>query len=310
MTISNPDNQFRVVAVFWMGNYKGEQPLYSATQSNLLGALEMIRAFEAGPLKSHVRSYKVHENMNTFFNGAPTWKELDYFKQAMADWDAYQEAERQKKIQDHRAREHHRRLREQEGAISAASQVPPGTAHSHPSGRKRSGSWTATHGRCFDHERRLQPPDRHALRGVSVLRLEHLHGTHVDVRPMSVHRVMSTDHDDLAYGCEESIPPCTASAMSEANNLTTTESEFCRLGFCFDCGDLLDEHDLGREAAVPVHVLCSPCRRIAPTHLINGTKAVVFADLRRRLKMLEQPVSRSGQKPINMDEERRKRRGA
>lgn len=127
---------------------------------------------------------------------------------------------------------------------------------------------------------------------------------------MSVHRVMSTDHDDLAYGCEESIPPCTASAMSEANNLTTTESEFCRLGFCFDCGDLLDEHDLGREAAVPVHVLCSPCRRIAPTHLINGTKAVVFADLRRRLKMLEQPVSRSGQKPINMDEERRKRRGA
>lgn len=86
MTISNPDNQFRVVVKLWMGNYKGEQPFYSATQSNLLGAIEMVQAFGAGPLNPHARSYKIQENMNTFFSGPPQWKELDNSDWADLAW--------------------------------------------------------------------------------------------------------------------------------------------------------------------------------------------------------------------------------
>jgi hypothetical protein len=80
VSITNPDSNFRLMVKVWAGNYKGEQPFYSATQKNLMEVLRLVKAIQASPLHAQVRSYVLQEDL-TPEKPRPTWKELDY-----SDW--------------------------------------------------------------------------------------------------------------------------------------------------------------------------------------------------------------------------------
>lgn len=80
MAIENPDHQFRLVMILWGGNYRGEQPFYSAPQKNLLDVIMLAKQIKAqSALHSQVRSYKIQEQMGTA--EFPAWRELDH-----SDW--------------------------------------------------------------------------------------------------------------------------------------------------------------------------------------------------------------------------------
>lgn len=77
MTISDPEHRFRVVILLWAGNYRGEQPFYSAAQNNLENAITLLRQIQANAaLNSQIRSYVIHEQI-----GKGEWETLDY-----SDW--------------------------------------------------------------------------------------------------------------------------------------------------------------------------------------------------------------------------------
>ena len=77
MAITDPDHRFRLMMKVWAGNYKGEQPFYSAPQKNLLEVIQLVKQIQANKaLDSQVRSYVIHEQI-----GKGEWETLDY-----SDW--------------------------------------------------------------------------------------------------------------------------------------------------------------------------------------------------------------------------------
>ena len=76
MSITDPEHRFRVMIKLWGGNYKGEQPFYSAPQKNLLEVVHLVRQIQAGPVHHQIRSYVIHEELSD-----NRWQELDY-----SDW--------------------------------------------------------------------------------------------------------------------------------------------------------------------------------------------------------------------------------
>lgn len=100
--------------------------------------------------------------------------------------------------------------------------------------------------------------------------------------------------------------------------ITSSCSEYCKLGFCRDCGDVLDEHALAGDEFVPVAAFCRDCREEALDLGAGGAavpteRRLSILALNDRLAVLAQPVSRSAVVSIDELEEvrvRRRKRGA
>jgi hypothetical protein len=81
MAVIDPDHRFRLMMKIWSGNYRGEQPFYSAPQKNLAEVLTLVKQIQANAaLHSQVRSYVIHEQIGGT-DPHPVWATLDY-----TDW--------------------------------------------------------------------------------------------------------------------------------------------------------------------------------------------------------------------------------
>ncbi|AEK06537.1 hypothetical protein PBI_SEBATA_60 [Mycobacterium phage Sebata] len=75
MTVTSPQNKFRLIFKVWLGNYKGEQSFASAQQHGLDEVVDLVRQTQASALHPHIRSYIVQENLGA--THAPHWVTLD-----------------------------------------------------------------------------------------------------------------------------------------------------------------------------------------------------------------------------------------
>lgn len=73
-------------------------------------------------------------------------------------------------------------------------------------------------------------------------------------------------------------------------------SDYCELGLCAPCGDLMDEHELAGDTEVPRNALCAKCRRLASGWVSIGLSGASYLDMRamrQRVNITRQPITPS-----------------